>query len=74
MEKPTYGKDVWKPLKLNTWYAVGESRRQFQIWTTFDINVKIVERHFKIANHHVKSIEICTDMPSIGIVVIKIGL
>ena len=43
-----------------------ECRRQVKKFTDFVKNVKIVEFHYHIRNHHEKCIQISTNMPGIG--------
>ena len=40
--------------------------------TKFLKNVKIIESHYHIRNHHEKCIQISTNMPSIGFVIPEI--
>ena len=49
--------------------AVGVSRRYVNKFTNLVKNVKIVEFHCHIRNHHEKCIEISTNMPSIGLII-----
>ena len=52
---------------INAFRAAGECRRQFKNVTNFVKNVKIVEFHDHIWNHHEKCFQISTNMPSIGL-------
>ena len=57
---------------VNAFHAAGECRRQVKKLTYFVKNVEIVEFHYYIWNHHEKYIEISTNMPSIGLVILEI--
>ena len=52
---------------VNAFHAAGECRRQVKKLTKFVKNVKIVEFHYHIWNHHEKCIQISTNMPSFGL-------
>ena len=53
----------------NAFHAAGECRRQIQNVTNWVKNVKIVEFHGHIWNHHEKCILLSTNMPRIGVVI-----
>ena len=57
---------------INAFHAAGECRRQVKNLTNVAKNVKIVEFHYHIWNHHEKCIQISTNMPSIGLVIAEI--
>ena len=57
---------------VNTLHAAGVSRRQFKNGQQIVKNVKIVESRDKIWNHHEKCIEISTNMPGIGSLILEI--
>ena len=56
----------------NAFHAAGECRRQVINLTNCVQNVKIVEFHDHIWNHHEKCIQISTNMPGIGSLIRKI--
>ena len=58
---------------LNTYHAAGMSRRQVQHFLKLS-NVKILELHNHIWNHHDKCIQISTNMPSIGSLICEIHI
>ena len=66
----TYNTDLLLP--LSAFHAAGECRRQVKNLIHFVKNVKIVEFHNHIWNHHGKSIQKSTNMPSIGLVIPEI--
>ena len=53
-------------LTLNAGPAAGECRRQTKNVIKFVKNCNILEFHDHIWNHHVKCIQISTNMPGIG--------
>ena len=59
-------------MMFNAFHAAGECRRQVENVTYLVINVKIVEFHYHILNHHETRIQISTNMPSIGLVIPEI--
>ena len=58
---------------LNTYHATGECRRQVKNITNLVKNVKIVEFHYHIWNHHEKCIQISTNMPGLGLEIREIS-
>ena len=58
---------------LNTYHAAGECRRQVKNITNLVKNVKIVEFHYHIWNHHEKCIQISTNMPGLGLEICEIS-
>ena len=60
-------------VKLNTYHAAGECRRQVKNWTTFVKNVESEEFHH-IWNHNEKCIQISTNMPGIGSLIREIDV
>ena len=67
-------KDGKFALYLSAFHAAGECRRQVIDVTNFVKNVNIMEFHGHIWNHHEKCIQICTNMPCIGVVIPEINL
>ena len=63
----------WIPRSLNAFRAAGECRRQVKNVTNFVKYLKIVEFHDHIWIHHEKCIQISTNMPSIGLLIVEIG-
>ena len=61
-------------IDINAFHAAGECRRQVNRITYFVKNVKIVEFHDHIWNHHEKCIQISTNMPGIGSLICEIIL
>ena len=59
---------------INTFHAAGECRRHVINLTNLVKNVKILEFHDHIWNHHEKCIQQSTNMPSIGLVIPEITL
>ena len=59
---------------LNAFHAAGECRRQVKNLTHFVKNVKIVEFHDHIWNHHEKCIQQSTNMPGIGSLIREIDI
>ena len=59
-------------LIVNAFHAAGECRRQVKNLTKFVKNVEIFEFHDHIWNHNEKCIQLCTNMPSIGLVIPEI--
>ena len=59
-------------LVLNAFHAAGESRRQVKKLTNCIQNVKIVEFHDHIWNHHEKCNQKSTNMPGIGSLICEI--
>ena len=57
---------------FKAFHAAGECRRQVKILTNLVKNVKIVEFHDHIWDHHEKYIQISTNMPGIGSLMSKI--
>ena len=53
---------------VNAFHAAGKCRRPVKNLTKFVKNVKIVEFHDHIWNHHEKCIKISTNIPGIGTV------
>ena len=58
----------------NAFHAAGECRRQVKNVTKLVKNVKIVEFHDHIWNHHEKYIELCTNIPGIGSLIREIAV
>ena len=59
---------------VNPFRAAGGCRRHGQKLHNFVKNVKIIKHNNHIENQHAKCIQLSTNMPSIGLVVFKIGL
>ena len=57
---------------VNAFHAAGECRRHVKKLTHFVQNVKIVEFHDHIWNHHEKYIQTSTNMPGIGSIIREI--
>ena len=57
---------------LNAFHAAGECRRQVKNVSNLVKNVKIMEFHYHIWNHHEKCIQQSTNMPGIGVVIPEI--
>ena len=56
----------------HAFHVAGKCRRQIKKLTKLVKDVNILEFHDHIWNHHVKYIEISTNMPSIGLVIPEI--
>ena len=59
-------------MQVDAFHVAGECRRRVKHLTHFVKNVKIVEFHDHIWNHHEICIQISTNMPSIGLVIPEI--
>ena len=59
---------------LNTYHAVGVSRRHIENVAKCLKNVIMLEFHDYIWNHHMKCIQISTNMPGIGSVIHEIAI
>ena len=60
-------------LAFNTYNAAGVSRRQVKNFTKLAKKCQILEFRDYIWNHRKKCIKICTNMPSIGLLIGEIG-
>ena len=58
--------------QVNAFHAASECRQQVTKLTKFVKNVEIVKVHDHIWNHNEKCIQLSTNMPIIGLVILEI--